>query len=170
MKYSNPNGPNHRLSSKIQVLCFKWSKWPEEIIRSTKTQNPSFSKTRVFYPNFWSISGKIVIGFFSNPRWKILYRRDTVILRYGWFLLSCCACIISFNWPRDRQRLQLLASPGWNPAFTRTRLVSKCIRFELSWPLANSRLASTTMAHLGMKQDQVPVTQNRWSRSSQVKQ
>jgi hypothetical protein len=105
-----------------------------------------------------------------GERWEISYRQDTTIPRYSWLLLRSYARLLSFKWLRDRQRLQLLVSPGWNPAFTKARLVSGCIRSELSWPFTNSRSASTSIAHLSMKQDQVPIMQNKRSYSSQVKQ
>ena len=105
-----------------------------------------------------------------RDRWKISYRWDTMILRHGWLPLRSYTCLFSFNRLRDKRKLQLLVSLDWNLAFTRAKLVSGCIRSKLSWPLANSRSVFTTITHLSMKQDQVPITQNMWSRSSQVKQ
>jgi hypothetical protein len=36
--------------------------------------------------------------------------------------------------------------------------VARHIRLELSWPFSHSHLVLTSIAHLSMKQDQVPIT------------
>ena len=105
----------------------------------------------------------------SRDMWKVLYYRNIVALPFyhSQALLGCCSCLLLLDRFESGQGIQFLDKLGRILALIRARLVSRYIRPELSRPFPHSFLTSTSIAHFSMKQDQVPITQNKRSRSSQ---
>jgi hypothetical protein len=107
---------------------------------------------------------KVRVKLFGD-KWKVLNCRNIAVLPFYHcqVLLGCYSYLLLLDWLGRRQGLQFLDKPGQNPTLIK---VGRRIRSRLNQSFSHNRLVSISIAHSRMKQDEVPVMQNRQPCSS----